>query len=796
MQGTALTRPMPSITHIFGIRHHGPGSARSLRAALETLEPNAILIEGPPDADDLIPLAAHAHTKPPVALLLYAPDDPQQAVFYPFALFSPEWQAITYGLQHNIPIRFMDLPVAHRFALRAKVPESPLAPAIAPEDIPPTDGPEEKAPANRPSPIAEEETGTWVDPLSALARAAGYDDAERFWDHLVEHRADSSELFAAVMEAMSALRADSPLRPDPLGIESKREAYMRKTIRATIKEGHEKIAVVCGAWHAPVLVPERMPTAAEDNKILADMPKTKVAAAWVPWTYGRLTSASGYGAGIASPGWYHHLFTDTDRETTVVRWFARIARLLRAQDLDCSSAHIIEATRLTQTLASLRGRTLPTLTEINESVLTVLTFGNTAPLALIHNKLIVSESLGTVPNEGPIAPLQLDLQRQQKRLRLPPDAEQKTIELDLRKLNDRERSQLLHRLNLLNIPWGRVPKGFTGRSKGTFKEPWQIQWQPEFAIALIEAGVLGNTLYDAATARTRQEAAKATDLPPVTALLEGVLLAELPEAIRFLMRRVENLAAVAADLKHMMAALPALANILRYGNVRKTDTTLIAHVVSSLATRITIGLPTACTSLNDEAAGEMDSLITPTHAAIQLIAAPAESGGDTALAYRSLLDDWLAALKTLASQSTLHGLLAGHATRLLLDARHSTADEAATSMSLALSAGGDPARAAFWIEGFLKGSGILLLHDAALWKVLDEWLIGLSSDAFANTLPLLRRSFALFPAPERKQMGQRVKNGTRKSAKSQFLFTDFDESRAAAALPLLGKILGLQGNPK
>ena len=43
---------------ILGIRHHGPGSARSVAAALDAIQPQAVLVEGPPDADALIPLAA------------------------------------------------------------------------------------------------------------------------------------------------------------------------------------------------------------------------------------------------------------------------------------------------------------------------------------------------------------------------------------------------------------------------------------------------------------------------------------------------------------------------------------------------------------------------------------------------------------------------------------------------------------------------------------------------------------------------------------------------------------------
>src|SRR5712692_8304294 len=104
---------------IFGIRHHGPGSARSLRGALEALQPDAILVEGPPDAAEVLPLLAHPAMQPPVALLIYAPEKPEHAVYYPFALFSPEWQAIHYGLTHGIPVRFMDLPQAHQLAMRA-----------------------------------------------------------------------------------------------------------------------------------------------------------------------------------------------------------------------------------------------------------------------------------------------------------------------------------------------------------------------------------------------------------------------------------------------------------------------------------------------------------------------------------------------------------------------------------------------------------------------------------------------------------------------------------------------------
>src|SRR5580693_7524324 len=99
-----MTTALPSSVHILGIRHHGPGSSRSLGAALAALAPDAILIEGPPDADPLIELAAREGMEPPVALLIYRPEAPKQSVYYPFALFSPEWQAIRFALAKKIPV--------------------------------------------------------------------------------------------------------------------------------------------------------------------------------------------------------------------------------------------------------------------------------------------------------------------------------------------------------------------------------------------------------------------------------------------------------------------------------------------------------------------------------------------------------------------------------------------------------------------------------------------------------------------------------------------------------------------
>src|SRR5438093_8329525 len=98
---------------VFGIRHHGPGSAQSVMRALDALAPDMVLIEGPPEATPLIPIVADPELVPPVAILAYDPGNPSRAGFYPFAAFSPEWQAMRYALDHGVEARFIDLPLVH-----------------------------------------------------------------------------------------------------------------------------------------------------------------------------------------------------------------------------------------------------------------------------------------------------------------------------------------------------------------------------------------------------------------------------------------------------------------------------------------------------------------------------------------------------------------------------------------------------------------------------------------------------------------------------------------------------------
>lgn len=756
---------------LLGVRHHGPGSARAVRAALDAARPGAVLVEGPPEADPLVALAADPDMRPPVALLAHAVDEPGRSAFWPMAEFSPEWVAIRWALGHDVPVRFIDLPAAHTLAWDTE-PETPSG--TGPHDD------------------EEPERDLRLDPLAVLAETAGYDDPERWWEDVVEHRGAGPLApfapFAALEEAMAALRERYGAGGRPRDLV--REAHMRLQVRAARKEFGPEVAVVCGAWHVPAL--RERATVTADRALLKGLPKLRTDLTWVPWTHRRLARSSGYGAGIDSPGWYGHLFRTPDRP--VERWLTKVAGLLREEDRMVSSAHVIEAVRLAGTLAAMRGRPLPGLTETTDAVRAVMCDGSDVPLALVHDRLVVGDLLGEVPESAPAVPLQRDLAREQRRLRLKPEALERELELDLRKDTDAGRGRLLHRLRLLGVGWGE-PAESRG-STGTFRETWRLRWEPELSVRVAEAGVWGTTVLAAATAKAEADALAARALADVTALAEHCLLAGLPDALPVVMRVLADRAALDTDVGHLAQALPALVRSLRYGDVRGTDTGALADVAAGLAERVFVGLPAACAALDADAALEMRGHVDAVHTAVGLLAetlagAPATGHGD-------LRGRWRAVLRTLATRDTVPGVVRGRAVRLLLDDGELEPEEAARLMGLVLSPGTPPADAAAWIEGFAGGGGgMLLVHDERLLGLVDTWLTGVPADAFTDVLPLLRRTFSAYEPGVRRTLGELVRRGpgadTARTARTSVLpgfAAELDTARADAVLPVLRLLLG------
>jgi hypothetical protein len=747
---------------LFGIRHHGPGSSRSLIKGLNAFLPDVILVEGAPELDDLMSYVADKDLIPPVAALIYNPKDLKQAVYYPFTAFSPEWQSFLFAHKNKIPVVNMDLPQSLGFGLD-KVPEK-LRLLVEKED----EG------DNESQAIAK-------DPLGFMASLAGYQDSERWWEVMFEQGTANVDIFDVITDMMSALREEVGSQGQAMNL--LREAYMRKILRKAVKNGYKRIAVVCGAWHCPALSDLKKYSIKNDNELIKDIPRVRTKSTWIAWTYERIASSSGYGAGVVSPAWYELLYEN--KEEATITWMAKVSQLFKNEDIDTSSAHAIEAVRLAETLATLRGLQLPGIDELSEAVVTIFSGGYEAQLELIREKLIVGDKMGEVPASIPVIPLQEDIDYKIKKLKFykykTPEAKWFKASanrprggLDLRKEHDLKQSQFLHRLTLLDIEFGTEDKA-SGRELSTKNEYWKMQWKPDFSIQIIEAGMWGNTTEQAAVNWVTDKASKAESLTDLTNLLQKVIHADLPAALSKLVLELRNLAALTQDINHLMNALPALVHINRYGDVRNTEIGMVNELMHEMIPRICISLSASCASLDESAERMMYDQILISNKALTL------------LNDQDHLDFWMQTLLLIAGNERTGGLIRGACTRISLDNESLNVDDVAIMMQFALSSAVKTAVASEWVEGFLHGSGLLLIHNPVLWKIVDDWVSELKNDDFQELLPILRKTFSSFAEAERKKMLQIVKDGHMKT--EAVFFAETDPLRTEMILPVLKLLL-------
>jgi hypothetical protein len=430
----------------------------------------------------------------------------------PFAEFSPEWQAMCWALEHNRPVRFIDWPAAVSLAIKQQ--EQTASETLAPEQRP--------------------------DALDLLASAAGFDDGETFWNMLIEQhcgkqRSHALEVFGSIETAMTEARAhkkslDITARDHVRDLQ--REAFMRTHIRIALKEYEGGIAVVCGAWHLSAL---RTPgIASEDRAVIKELPRIKVEATWLSLTDTLLSTRSGYGAGVISPNWYRHLWSLYSRADVpppsafAAMWQAQTANTLRTEGYGATTAAAIDATQLALSLASLRDLPMPGLAEMREASLATLCHGNPVPLTLIERKLYIGERVGEIGERVPQMPLARDLALWQRKTRLKPEDNDVELRVDLRSEAGLLKSTLLHRLNLIEVPWGRLLDAHAGR--GTFREVWTLRWQPELSVALAEALIYGVTIEQAAANAAIERARATHSVTALAAVVQSVPLPPLPIA--------------------------------------------------------------------------------------------------------------------------------------------------------------------------------------------------------------------------------------------------------------------------
>ncbi len=731
--------------HVFGIRHLSPAGAWYVRKYLDKIMPELVLIEGPSDFTELIEDLGAEEIKPPVAVMAYTKDLPIQTILYPFAVYSPEYQAILWAREHGCECRFCDLPSEVFLGLgeqrRIRWQEKILA------------GVEEENHSRKERAGKEAEISPAARVYQKLDELSDDGDNETFWERTMEHAADEEGYKNGAAEFGSSLRVLS--RGDWEEDEENRirEAYMRRMIALAVKEGThpDRIVVVTGAFHVEGISGGEKPMTEKEFKSLPRMETNKTL---MPYSYFRLSERSGYGAGNHAPAYYELLWEGLQRDMPDYagrRYLAALAACQRKHGNMVSSAEIIEALRLSYSLAELHESHLPALRDLRDGAVTCMGHGCFSELALAVADTEIGTKIGSLPEGISQTSIQSDFNRRLKELRLEKykSVTAQELSLDLReKLTvksersaflDLERSFFLHRLKVLGISFA-LPQAVR-QERATWAEQWLLRWTPEAEIQIVESVLKGDTVEQATSFQLR-EYTMDTGIAGIAKVIEEACNCGMPTSMEYAIKVLQSTAVDAVAVTEIAETCHRLSTVLRYGDIRRLNREPLAPILSQLFLRACLILAGEC-ACDDGAAKPIAQAIMTLH---------------EVSVNHDFLDGerWIQVLTEIATRDDLNTRLSGLGAAILLEMGKMDRERLAREVQRRLSKGIPAELGAGWFEGLSMKNHYALIARLTLWEKLSEYLEELDDEEFKRALVFLRRAFADYTSEEKNQIAENL----------------------------------------
>ena len=712
----------------FGVRHLSPAAAFQLRKALDQAEPELVLVEGPSDLNSQMEWLCHPGTRFPAAILAYTRQPPVRTVLWPFAVYSPEIQAILWANEHGVECRFMDLPSSVFLALR------PWPAPVREED-----GEAEEAPT--------------TESVYQLLETVTGEDHDTFWERNFEQLGDGEDFRTVNGTFGRQLRAAAGESRRDQAETVVREAYMKRVVAQAAASGisPEKIFCVCGSFHVAGLE-ENAPMTDEEERSL---PRADSRATLMPYSYYRLSSRSGYGAGNRAPAYFELLWDALNgggiRETAYF-YLTRLAAAHRKAGNLVSSAEVIEAARLADTLAALRGSRYPTLSDLRDASVATMGHGSFSELALAAADTEIGRTIGFLPEGVARTSVQEDFYRQLKELRLERfrTAQGQRLDLDLREklnvkseaaaLGDLRRSFFLHRLRVLGVRFANLlPSRQEGASWGEY---WELRWTAEVEIQVVESALLGDTIEGAAAFALKERSDESASIAEAAAIFQDAFLCGMPAAASHALSVLQGLSVDSAAIGQVAETASQLSLVVRYGNLRRFDPAPVVPLIEQLYLR-------ACLTLADACVCDAKAAPAVTQAMDRL---------NTLQLSHDFLEEgrWLDLLASLSDRDDLNTRCSGFAMAILLERGKADEELLAREVSRRLSPGVPAELGAGWFEGLAGKNRYALIARLSLWRHLDDYLSGLDEDAFRRALVFLRRAFADFSPGEKNDIAENL----------------------------------------
>lgn len=741
-------RKQSNVPILFGIRHLSPAGAWHLRKLLDRVKPEIVLVEGPSDFNEELSIVPNQKVKPPFAMLAYTKEPPIDTILYPLSVYSPEYQAILWAYENKKQCRFIDLPSGAFLAFSKIRRQRELEKIRKWEE----EKEEEEQAEEQDQENTQEDAEEGI--YQQLDRLSGEDGQETFWERTMEHVRDEdayisgSDRFGTELRTLT-LKADEDHAEDVV-----REAYMKRQIEEVISSGipADKIVVVTGAFHVKGL---RSDTEKLSEKELKKLPILEAGKTLMPYSYYRLSSRSGYGAGNKAPAYYELLwqgFKKGEADYAARSYLSRIAAWQRANGNIVSSAEVIEAMRLSFSLASLRDCKIPALRDLRDAAVTCMGHGNFGEIANAVADTEIGTAIGALPEGVSRTSIQEDFYQKLDALSLRKycSVTAEDLDLDLREnrkvksekaaFRDLERSFFLHKLRVLGISFVRIQN--VSQDQATWKERWTLCWTPEAEIELVEAQLKGDTVLAAVSFYIKEKLEEKKQINAVAEILKEAFLCGMPEAAEYAVSALQKAAIDAAAVNEIAETIQSLSFVIQYGDIRKISSKPLIPVMEQLFFRVCLILVAECIC-DDEAAKIM---------------IPALSILNDAVSNHDFLSEtsWIRVITEIADRDDLNTKISGYAAAILLERGKITNEELEVRVSRRLSRGVPAELGAGWFEGLSMKNRYALIARLGLWETLDHYLETLDDEEFKRALLFLRRAFADFSAREKSDIAENL----------------------------------------
>lgn len=733
--------------NFFGIRHLSPAGAYYLRCFLNEKQPELVLVEGPSDFNDILKDITSEETKPPVAVLAYTKEVPVKTILYPFAEYSPEYQAILWCYETDTELRFIDLPSETFLAIPEHGTRS-------------TEG--------------EEGRDNVYNIYMGLDKISGEDGQETFWERTMEQAKDFEAYQKGTQSFGANLRSLTEGKENDWAETVLREAYMRQQIKDAVDAGinPENIVVITGSYHI-----EGLKNWQDGGGDFSRMPKTEAVHTLMPYSYYRLSTRAGYGAGNKAPAYYSLLwegFNRNEPEYSSYSYMVKLAAYLRKTGNPVSAASVIEAVRLAEALAMLRNGSRPALRDLRDAAVTCIGEGSFPAISMGVADTEIGTAIGTLPDGVSRTSIQEDFYRQLKDLKL---EKYRTIILqdlilDLREnrrvkseksaFMDLHRSFFLHQLRILGVSFAKLE--ITSQDNATWQEKWSIHWTPEAEIELVESALKGDTIAGAASFEMKERVENATGMGQIALVIEDACYCGMEKAANYATAALQKMAVDTVSVEDLAETAHRLSVIIQYGNIRKADPEPLKPMLCQLFYRSCLVLESACIC-DDSASNVIIEAITKL---------------DNAELAHDFLDkeEWLKVLGNISRHDNLNTRLSGFAAAILLERGNMNTEQLRTEVSRRLSAGTPADLGAGWFEGLAMKNKYALIARLSLWESLNIYLMALEDEEFKKALVFLRRAFAGFSAAEKDQIAENLGEilGLNGQETSEAVNTVLDES--------------------